>query len=580
MKTMIVAKAQEASDLTNWAALIGLLGLYVAIVIALVALGRTPLRLSIWSLGERISSGLERVTAIPGWAAAMVGTASFGLLVAGMGFYNDVAWHVGLGRDEVLFTMPHSAIVIGLFTIAASALIGIWMATATKADVGFKIPGLRVPRSAVAMGLIGGLALSGFPMDELWHRQYGIDVTMWSPTHLLMIVGASLSPIASWLALGEAGVKPGERRWYTGIHVAMGALVVLGLSSVQGEFAFGVPQFQQLYHPVLYALAAGFAITAVTLVVQRWWAPLIVAVIGVWVGAGESGTEGVAQARPASLYVVAAIAVALVARFVGTERQLRFAVASGLAVGTFGLAGEWWWSQNGYQPWTEALLPEAVVLAIVAAVAAAILATAFASAIRREPSTIGVPLLALSGIALLVTLALPLPRPGLDARAAIDVERSGDEVTVRAEVTPADAAVDARWFQLIAWQGGGFERADMIATDEPGVYESERAIPATGNWKTLLRLHKGPSMVAIPVWMPADREIDKGEISAVDKTARFAPEQRFLLREARPGPAWFANVVYLVLALIATAWVGAFVYVARSILRTRTAATRTALAAA
>ncbi len=578
MNTMTLA--QEASDLTNWGALIGMLGLYVAIVVALVVVGRTPLRLSIWSLGERISSGLERVTGIPGWAAAMIGTASFGLLVAGMGFYNDVAWHVGLGRDDELFTMPHTAIVIGLLTIAVSAVIGIWMATATKADVGFKIPGLRIPRSALAMGLIGGLALSGFPMDELWHRQYGIDVTMWSPTHLLMIVGASVSPLASWLALGEAGVRPGEKRWFTGIHVAMGALVVLGLSSVQGEFAFGVPQFQQLYHPVLFALAAGFAITAVTLVVQRWWAPLIVAVIGVVVGAGESGTEGVAQARPASLYVIAAIAVALVARFLGTERRLRFAIGAGLAVGTFGLAGEWWWSQNGYQPWTTALLPEAPVLAIVAAVAAAVLATAFASAIRREPSTIGVPLLALSGIALLVTLALPLPRPGLDASATIDVESSGDRVNVRAEVTPADAAVDARWFQLIAWQGGGFERADMVATDEPGVYESERAIPATGDWKTLLRLHKDAAMVAIPVWMPADAEIDKGEIAAVDKSARFEKEQQFLLREARPGPAWLSTAVYVVLAGIAAAWIGAFVVVARSIVRRRAPAARAVVAPA
>jgi hypothetical protein len=87
-------------------------------------------------------------------------------------------------------------------------------------------------------------------------------------------------------------------------------------------------------------------------------------------------------------------------------------------------------------------------------------------------------------------------------------------------------------------------------------------------------------MVAIPVWMPADAEIEKGEIAAVDKTARFATEQRFLLREARPGAAWLANTIYLVLAGIAAMWVGAFIYVARSILRRRAAATRPAMAAA
>jgi hypothetical protein len=140
----------------------------------------------------------------------MVGTATFGLLVAGMGFYNDVAWHVGLGRDKELFTAPHTSIVIGLLFIAASSVIGVFFATATEADVGFRFRGFRIPWSAVVMGVFGFSALAGFPLDDMWHRAYGIDVTMWSPTHLLMIVGASLSPLASWLALGESGatLKP------------------------------------------------------------------------------------------------------------------------------------------------------------------------------------------------------------------------------------------------------------------------------------------------------------------------------------------------------------------------------------
>ncbi|MDQ3306118.1 MAG: hypothetical protein M3535_09110 [Actinomycetota bacterium] len=41
----------------------------------------------------------------------------------------------------------------------------------------------------------GGLA--AFPLDELWHRAFGIDVTLWSPTHLMLVGAGSRAP-AAW----------------------------------------------------------------------------------------------------------------------------------------------------------------------------------------------------------------------------------------------------------------------------------------------------------------------------------------------------------------------------------------------
>ena len=578
---MDAAQLELQQELGSWIPLIGLWIAYAAAVVALFSFGRGPVTLDPRTWAVRISNSLERLTKIPGWAAAMVGTSTFGLLVAGIGFYSDVRWHVSLGRDDELFTAPHTAIVLGLMTIFGSAFIGEFFATATKANVGVRIPvvGIRVPYSALAMGLIGFCALSGFPMDELWHRAYGIDVTMWSPTHLLMIVGAAVSPLASWLALGEAGVSPERSRWATGVHIAVGSFALLGLTAVQGEFAFGVPQFQQLYHPVLYALAAGFALTAVTMVVRRWWAPLIVAAVGVIVGAGDQFAEAAqSEPRSASLYIAAGIAVAIAGRIFGVERRARYAVASGIAVGTVGLAGEWLWSQGGHQPWGSPLLVEAVVYATVTGIVAALLGVAFAAAVRREPIGLSVRSLAVAGLVLLVALALPLPRRGLDAQARVDVDRRGDNAHLTVTVTPSDAAENARWFQTIAWQGGGFVSSDMIPTGESGVYRTEDPVPVAGDWKTLVRLHTGASMVAAPVWLPADPEIDAPEIAAVDKTVPFRIEQRFLLREQNgvSGPAWFAIAIYLVLAFIASAWVFALVAAGRSI--TRSVATPGALA--
>ena len=561
-------------QLGSWSPLITVWAAYVAIVVGLFVRGRGPITLDPRTWAVRIGDSLERLTRIPGWAAAMVGTATFGLLVAGIGFYSDVRWHVSLGRDDVLFTAPHTMIVIGLATILGAAFIGEFFATATKAKLeggGLRILGMRIPRSALAMGIIGFCAMSGFPMDELWHRAYGIDVTMWSPTHLLMICGAVISPLASWMALGEAGVRPESGAWATGVHVAVGSFALLGLNALQGEFAFGVPQFQQLYHPVMYALAAGFALTAITLVTRWWPAPLIVAGVGVMLFISDSFTSATSsQPRAASLYIVAGIAVAIVGRVFGTERRGRFAVASGIAVGTVGLAAEWWWSQGSHQPWNASLLPEAPILAVIVGVAAGTLGVAFAAAIRREPIGLQGPVLAVAGLAILAGLAIPLPRTGLDARADLTVTNaSKGEVSVTAKVTPADAADDAHWFQLLAWQGGGLESADMVPTGTPGEYRSEHAVPAHDDWKTTLRLHRGASMVAIPVWMPADPEIDAPQVSAVDKSEPFLTEQRYLLREQNGvnGSAWFAIGVYLVLAAIAAMWVLALVFTGRSITR-------------
>ena len=147
-------------------------------------------------------------------------TALFGVFTAGQGFYSDVAWHIALGRDKSLFTAPHTAIVVGLGFIALSGLLGVVFATVQKADVGFRIGALHVPWSMLPLLALGGAAVTGFPLDELWHAQYGIDVTMWSPTHMLMILGASFVGMAAWLVLAEAA--------RVAAHVGMGARLARG----------------------------------------------------------------------------------------------------------------------------------------------------------------------------------------------------------------------------------------------------------------------------------------------------------------------------------------------------------------
>lgn len=558
----------DAGELQSWWPLVVLSSGFVAIVVALGFAGFRQSRAGGWLAW--VPRGLQRATGIPGWAAGMVGTALFGLLLAGIGFYNDVAWHIGLGRDEELFTAPHTMIVIGLQLFVVAGAVGIVFATVERWPGGLRWGSLHVPRSAVAMIVVGTAAVSGFPLDELWHRQFGIDVTMWSPTHLVMIVGASITPVVSWLALAEAGVRPGDS-WRTRVVALLAAMLLLdGLSSVQGEFDFGVPQFQALYAPVLVVFAGALAFAAIRIAHGPGWSLLVAGLFTATrfdLGSGTGALD--VDVRPAALYVGSAVAVELAAWLVGTEGRARFALAAGVGVATLGLAGEWWWNQGAHQPWTGALLPDALLIGLVVAVGAAVVGGALGDVARLRPPAVGGRALALAGLAVLLALAWPLPRRTGDVTATIAFDRVGDgRAVVEATVSPPDAADDARWFQVTAWQGGGLVLADMEEV-EPGVWRSAEPAPIEAPWKTLLRLHRGAEMMAIPLFLPADAEIEgeRGEaVAAVDRVAPFERESLYLLREQTGGgSALFGwGIPALVLGLGAAA-VGSFVWVGRSV---------------
>lgn len=559
------------NPLATWTPLWLLLAVFAAAVVMLTIVGRdAPTFLT------RVPQALERVTGVPGWAAAMVATALYGLFVAGVGFYNDVAWHVALGRDKKLFTAPHTMIVAGLGFIAFAAVLGVLFATLTDARVGRRIGPFTVPWSAIPLGVLGFTALGGFPLDDLWHAHYGVDVTMWSPTHLLMILGASLSPIAAWLALGEAGTNPTDGIGPRIFHSATAVLMLAGLTSVLGEFEFGVPQFQQLYHPLLICMAAGLALVTSRLVLGPGNAILVGGIAALT--RVLNTPSHVVQTRAAALYIAPAVAVELAALLLGTSRRVRFAVASGVGIATIGLAGEYAWNRGAHQPWTTDLMPQAVLLGAVIGVGAALLATALSGGIRREGPGVPAWAVALGGLAVLVGLALPLPRNAGHVQVAIHIDHLGDNAIVHATLTPADAAAHARWFQTISWQGGGMVVSDMKKVG-PGQYVSDKAVPVTGHWKTLLRLHRGDQLMSAPVWMPADAEIGKPQIAAVDRTLPFAHEQKYLTREARSGPATFAVIAYILLSGVALLWGTAFVLAAKRH-RQRIAAVRTEPAAA
>ena len=58
-------------------------------------------------------------------------------------------------------------------------------------------------------------------------------------------------------------------------------------------------------------------------------------------------------------------------------------------------------------------------------------------------------------------------------------------------------------------------------------------------------------MMALPIYLPADPEIDEAEIPAVDRTMAFQSEREYLLRETHSGNGWLSPVVHGTLAAVA-----------------------------
>src|SRR5258707_1254199 len=96
----------------------------------------------------RTGDSLQRLTGLPAWCAGGVLVSLWALTVALVGFFWDVAWHIDLGRDTALFTVPHVLIIVGLFGIGLGALVSIAYATLHRADTPWRLGGLRIPRGA------------------------------------------------------------------------------------------------------------------------------------------------------------------------------------------------------------------------------------------------------------------------------------------------------------------------------------------------------------------------------------------------------------------------------------------------
>ncbi len=520
----------------------------------------------------------ERVSGLPSWAAIPAATITGSLLIALFGMMWDISLHIAQGRDEGPLANPaHYFILAGLFGIFASGFLSMALPKEKPSESAIRISqDWYAPLGGVLITAAGAFALIGFPLDDVWHRLFGQDVTLWGPTHLMLIGGAAMTIVGLAVLMLEARrAVGGDSRHATGRepgwvskanHVALPGAFLLGLSTFQAEFDFGVPQFRFVFEPMMIMLAAGAALVAARIWLGRG-AALGAALFFLAIRALTALLVGPVLGEPTPhfpLYLVEALLVEAIALWLTTRRPLAFGAACGVAIGTVGLAAEWAWSHVWMPlPWPSTLLPEAVLMGFAIAVAGSLIgawigARLNADQLPRTPSLRTAAVLASAVVAGLVGFALLKPADE-GVRASVQLrdvpsQQAGRHVEATVALDPRSAADDAEWLTSTSWQGGDLI-VNRLKRIGPGVYRTTEPIPVDGSWKTMIRLHHGSSLTAIPVYLPDDPAIPvEGVPASRSFTREFVADHKLLQREQKTAAGWLWAMAYAVVLGIAVSF--------------------------
>ncbi len=186
-----------------------------------------------------------------GWLLVMTGQ------LAIFATYWDEAFHTDVGRDKA-WSAPH------LLLYGSVAVVGLgvayWGIRQLLATHSLSQSVRNLPVAAAGLGALG--ALIAAPIDIAWHETYGRDAVLWSPPHMLVLLGS--------IALGlgvTAGIPAGNRA----LRVGAGVLLLANAVAVVFEYEADVPQFREgLYLPILIGVSLAVALVVDQLLGRAW----------------------------------------------------------------------------------------------------------------------------------------------------------------------------------------------------------------------------------------------------------------------------------------------------------------------
>lgn len=145
-----------------------------------------------------------------------------GLLLKLIGASWDVAWHFRLLREAI--SPPHLVNLTGDL-ICAAAFLYEWRSLESHRRTPLLVTG-------IGMGVFG-LAI---PFDMLWHQWFGLDLTTWSPAHLMLFYGTTIGVVGITLMyIADLRHERGSVAQATRAEKVLLALLLIGLAE---SFAF------------------------------------------------------------------------------------------------------------------------------------------------------------------------------------------------------------------------------------------------------------------------------------------------------------------------------------------------------
>jgi len=210
-------------------------------------------------------------------------------VLAAWGVQWDIQWHVQIGRDS-FWIPPHvmtyagvTLIVLGAFGVLAIDTLrrlvsGREPAGADRIFGITRTPGFHLAAWGIALAVLAA------PIDDLWHRLFGLDVTLWSPPHLLGLLGVAINTMACAVIAREA---------YPAGRVQLGT-VIFALATFYGTLGIGLRESGRIAYvhggvlfytfSILGALLLPLALVTAARLTGRRWAPIAVLAIVIVLG--------------------------------------------------------------------------------------------------------------------------------------------------------------------------------------------------------------------------------------------------------------------------------------------------------
>jgi hypothetical protein len=179
----------------------------------------------------------------------------------------DVSWHFGHVFDEI--SPPHLTSFAGVCLMVG--LLYWALVHDRKRVVGLERTALRVAAVALAIGILD------MPLDLLYHQLFGVDITTWSPTHLMLNFPSDVYNVCVIVALLASPAVRSLGTWAIVFAVGFRNILTTHFALNQQEYgAVALASLQQTGHapwyvePQLLRLAGSSAEQLVTGGLPNW----------------------------------------------------------------------------------------------------------------------------------------------------------------------------------------------------------------------------------------------------------------------------------------------------------------------